>query len=568
MVGQFVVIGLGMFGRNVALNLARSGQAVLAIDLDQEEVDRLAPDLDSVIRADATDEEALRELRLERMSCAVVAIGAQSMEASILTTALLRQIGVPRIVARSLSELHARVLRAVGAHEVVSPEEEMGQRLARRLAEPSVLERLELGDDAQLAELAAPESFIGKSLVELDGAPAVRRHGGGDPARRLGARQHRAGRPDSARRRAGGDRRTFWHPPARHAGLTMKLRTRILFGYWYLVGLLIVGAAGAALSFLSLGRSIGIVLEENFDSVRASMAMLDALERQDSALLSQLLGDAEAEKALEASERAFVSAVAAARANVTIAGEIEVLDTIDDGHAKYLAARDRLLEGSWERPLAAYQAETLPLFMALKQSVYDLLDLNHRAMVEADQRAQSAARNRAIVHGMLVAGALLSLAFLSQALGREVLARLSGLSSVAQAIAAGDTVRRAVPGGNDELGVVARQLNAMLDHAQSIEAELEGRLRQDRQLLLGLLGQLPQPAALLSLGGGLVASTLPAGDFEAVEAAVAGLDTRKLLAHGSVIREARDGRAIELRLLETEVERPVGWLAMVRSGED
>jgi len=167
-VGQFVVIGLGIFGRTVAVNLARSGHSVLAVDLDQQEVDRVAPELDSVVRADTTDEQALRELRLERMSCAVVAIGAQSMEASILTTALLRQMGVPRIVARSLSELHARVLRAVGAHEVVSPEEEMGQRLARRLSEPNVLERLELGDDAELVELAAPESFIGRTLVDLN----------------------------------------------------------------------------------------------------------------------------------------------------------------------------------------------------------------------------------------------------------------------------------------------------------------------------------------------------------------------------------------------------------------
>jgi trk system potassium uptake protein TrkA len=166
-VGQFVVIGLGIFGRTVAVNLARSGHSVLAVDLDQREVDRVAPELDSVVRADATDEQALRELRLERMSCAVVAIGAQSMEASILTTALLRQMGVPRIVARSLSELHARVLRAVGAHEVVSPEEEMGHRLARRLSQPNVLERLELGEDAELVELGVPESFIGKTLVDL-----------------------------------------------------------------------------------------------------------------------------------------------------------------------------------------------------------------------------------------------------------------------------------------------------------------------------------------------------------------------------------------------------------------
>ncbi len=172
--GNFVVIGLGMFGRNVALHLAAAGQAVLAVDRDQSEVDRVAPELDSVVCADATDETALRELGLERMSCAVVAIGAQSMEASILTTALLRQMGVPRIVARSLTELHSRVLRAVGAHEVVSPEEQMGQRVARRLAEPNVLDRLDLGGEAQLAEVEVPSAFVGRTLVELD---VRRRHG-------------------------------------------------------------------------------------------------------------------------------------------------------------------------------------------------------------------------------------------------------------------------------------------------------------------------------------------------------------------------------------------------------
>jgi trk system potassium uptake protein TrkA len=168
MVGEFVVIGLGMFGRMVATSLAREGQAVLAIDNNEDEVARMAADLDAVVRADATDESALRELQLERMSCAVVAIGAESMEASILATALLRQIGVPRIVARSLSELHARVLRAVGAHEVVSPEVEMGQRLAYRLSHPNVLDRVELGANTELAELEVPAQYVGKTLVEID----------------------------------------------------------------------------------------------------------------------------------------------------------------------------------------------------------------------------------------------------------------------------------------------------------------------------------------------------------------------------------------------------------------
>jgi len=168
MVGGFVVIGLGVFGRTVAVTLARLGHQVLAVDRNGEEAQRVAGELDAVVTLDATDEAALKELGLEGVSCAVVAIGVEAMESSILVTALLKQMGVPRIVARALSDLHARVLLAVGAHEVVSPEVEMGQRLARRLAEPTVLERLELGEGAELAEVEAPGSFVGRTLVELD----------------------------------------------------------------------------------------------------------------------------------------------------------------------------------------------------------------------------------------------------------------------------------------------------------------------------------------------------------------------------------------------------------------
>lgn len=165
---DFCVIGLGVFGRAVALSLAAQGQGVLCVDSDQEEVDRMASELDTVVCADTTDEVALRELRIERIGCAVVAIGAQSMEASILTTTLLRQLGVPQIVARALGPLHARVLLAVGAHRVVSPEWEMGESLARQLAQPSVLDRFDLGDEVEVAEVEVPEGFVGQTLVELD----------------------------------------------------------------------------------------------------------------------------------------------------------------------------------------------------------------------------------------------------------------------------------------------------------------------------------------------------------------------------------------------------------------
>ncbi len=168
MIGATIVIGLGRFGGGIVRSLTRMGVPVLAVDADQALVDALAGDTDAVVRADATDERALMELHLERMTCAVVAIGEKNVEASILSTALLRKLGVPRIVARASTPLHARVLQAVGAHEVVNPEAEMGERLARRLAQPSVVDRIEMEDGTVLAEIAVPASFVDRSLVELD----------------------------------------------------------------------------------------------------------------------------------------------------------------------------------------------------------------------------------------------------------------------------------------------------------------------------------------------------------------------------------------------------------------
>ena len=118
MVGKFLVIGLGRFGSNVAINLARSERAVLAVDRSPKLVQELATIVDSAVCLDSTDAAALRELGIEDVACAVVAIGSESIESSILTTSVLRQMGVPRLIARAVTELHGRVLYAVGAHEV------------------------------------------------------------------------------------------------------------------------------------------------------------------------------------------------------------------------------------------------------------------------------------------------------------------------------------------------------------------------------------------------------------------------------------------------------------------
>lgn len=164
---EFAVIGLGRFGRAVARSLALAGQAVLAVDRDVSRLERVADDVDSVVEVDVTDERSMRSLDLGRMSCVVVAIGSRAMEASLLTTAILRDHEVPRIVARALDERHARLLLAIGAHEVINPEDEIGRRLALSLAHPGVRGQLQLGERT-VAEIELPEAFAGRRLDDLD----------------------------------------------------------------------------------------------------------------------------------------------------------------------------------------------------------------------------------------------------------------------------------------------------------------------------------------------------------------------------------------------------------------
>jgi trk system potassium uptake protein TrkA len=168
MSGDFAVVGLGQFGRAVALHLVDQGAAVLAIDADPERAKLVEASVDAVVVADAADERALAELGLERMSCVVVAMGLRAKETSIMVTALLRQRGVRRVVSRATSDLHGRVLLAVGAHEIVNPEQEMGARLAHHLANPHVVDQFALGRDFVVAEVEAPEAFVEQSIRSLD----------------------------------------------------------------------------------------------------------------------------------------------------------------------------------------------------------------------------------------------------------------------------------------------------------------------------------------------------------------------------------------------------------------
>ncbi|MET8359401.1 TrkA family potassium uptake protein [Micromonospora sp. NPDC005171] len=163
--GGIVVIGLGRFGCHLAGSLTRMNREVLAIDRSPAKVQRWSAQLDRVIQADATEEGALRQLGIAGFGRAVVAIGA-SVEASVLTVLALVELGVPEIWARATSQKHAKILGSVGAHHVIFPEAETGDRVAHLIVS-RLLDFIEFDDDFAIATVRVPESLAGRTLLDL-----------------------------------------------------------------------------------------------------------------------------------------------------------------------------------------------------------------------------------------------------------------------------------------------------------------------------------------------------------------------------------------------------------------
>jgi trk system potassium uptake protein len=163
---EFLVIGLGRFGGGLAQTLVDLGHDVLGVDNDGKLVQSLAPPLTHVVEADSTNIESLRQLGAGEFSTAVVAIGTE-IEASILTTAALVDLNVPRIVAKAISKPHGQILERVGAHRVVFPEHDMGVRVGHSLA-GRMIDYFQLDPGFALVETTAPKDVIGKSLAEAE----------------------------------------------------------------------------------------------------------------------------------------------------------------------------------------------------------------------------------------------------------------------------------------------------------------------------------------------------------------------------------------------------------------
>lgn len=163
---QYVVFGAGKFGASIAVTLQELGCDVMLVDKDPELIQDLADQVSYAICADVEDAETFEELGLKNMDGAIIAI-TDHLEASIMTTMMCHEIGVPRIIAKVKNEMQEKILRKLGAHKVIYPESEMGRRVAKYLVADNFADWIELSPYFSLVEMDIPAQWCGKSLAEL-----------------------------------------------------------------------------------------------------------------------------------------------------------------------------------------------------------------------------------------------------------------------------------------------------------------------------------------------------------------------------------------------------------------
>ena len=164
---QYAVFGLGSFGESVAVTLQELGCEVVVVDNHMERIEDISPYVSYAVQADIEDPEVIRSLGARNLDGVVVAV-ADDMEASIMATLVSKEIGVPYVLAKAKNELHAKVLKKIGADSIIFPEKEIGQSVARNLVSGEFVDWISLSPDYSITEIHVPEKWIGKSLSEID----------------------------------------------------------------------------------------------------------------------------------------------------------------------------------------------------------------------------------------------------------------------------------------------------------------------------------------------------------------------------------------------------------------
>lgn len=164
---SFAVFGLGKFGESVAIELAHAGAEVLAFDIDEEKVHEVAPFVTRAMRVDVCDVETMETLGISNMDGVIVAITG-NLNASIMATIICKEAGVPYILAKTGEQIHATILKKVGADKVIVPEKESGLRVARSLISGNFREFIELSDKVRMIEISVKPEWVNKSLRQLN----------------------------------------------------------------------------------------------------------------------------------------------------------------------------------------------------------------------------------------------------------------------------------------------------------------------------------------------------------------------------------------------------------------
>lgn len=164
---SYAVFGLGKYGIAVAKELVNHGADVLAVDSNQRIVNEAASFLPLCKCADVTDEEVIEQLAIRNFDVVIIAMGS-SLEASVMATALCKEAGVPRVIAKCTDGMHRKILSKVGADEIVLPEEESGIRFAQNLLSSGFIDLINLSDEVSVIELALKPEWVGKTLLQLN----------------------------------------------------------------------------------------------------------------------------------------------------------------------------------------------------------------------------------------------------------------------------------------------------------------------------------------------------------------------------------------------------------------
>ena len=163
----FGIFGLGDFGKSVAVTLAKNGAEVMAVDIREDKVQEVADHVTMAVRADVTDQDAMKALGIHNLDAVVISSGA-NLETSIMATIIAKESGVPYVMAKARSELHATVLRKLGVDEIIFPEKAMGERVAKSFLSGNFIDIIELSSKFSMFEILAPQGWAGKTLRELD----------------------------------------------------------------------------------------------------------------------------------------------------------------------------------------------------------------------------------------------------------------------------------------------------------------------------------------------------------------------------------------------------------------